>query len=219
MPVRLSTLFGEWLYLLRAVLDGMVYYAAVRDSGQNPPPAERSIYFPVSLDATKYDSADHRGKLQALSDTTYAMLRRVQPFNARPDHRSNVLWWLEELARIDRHRRGHALASHIINVRIGLTKPLKLTNSHLPEPEPAKRIPIDESAPTPILDFEAPANWGELQIRQHMDISDAMTSVLDVTEWAAGATLPMRSLDLGERMAFCERSLLDGVINPLADSP
>jgi hypothetical protein len=128
MPVRLSTLFGEWLYLLRAVLDGMVYYAAVRDSGQNPPPAERSIYFPVSLDATKYDSADHRGKLQALSDTTYAMLRRVQPFNARPDHRSNVLWWLEELARIDRHRRGHALASHIINVRIGLTKPLKLTN-------------------------------------------------------------------------------------------
>jgi hypothetical protein len=67
----------------------------------------------------------------------------------------------------------------------------------------------------PILDFEAPSGWGELQIRQHMDISEAMTSVLDVTEWAAGATSPMRSLDLGERMAFCERFVLDGVINPL----
>jgi hypothetical protein len=30
MPVRLSTLFGEWLYLLRAALDGLVYYLVCR---------------------------------------------------------------------------------------------------------------------------------------------------------------------------------------------
>jgi hypothetical protein len=117
MPVRLSTLFGEWLYLLRAALDGLVYYLAVRESGQSPPPAERSNHFPIFTDVTKYDSPDHRGKLQALSDPTFAALRHVQPFNAQPDHRSNVLWWLEELARIDRHRRGHALAPHIVNAR------------------------------------------------------------------------------------------------------
>lgn len=214
MPVRLSTLFGEWLYLLRAALDGIVYHLAVRDSGQNPPPAERSIYFPVSIDATKYDSSDHRGKLQALSDTTYELLRRVQPFNAKPDHRANVLWWLEELARIDRHRRGHALAPHIINARIALTELLRFTNGYLPEP--MRRVPIDESAPMPILGFEAPADFGELQVRQHMDISEALTSALDVTEWAAGATAPMTSVDLGERMAFCEQFVLNGVINPLA---
>jgi hypothetical protein len=143
------------------------------------------------------------------------LLRQVQPFNAQPDHRSNVLWWLEELARIDRHRRGHALAPHIINARIGLAEPLKLTNNYLPQP--AKRVPIDESAPMLILDFEAPADWGELQIRQHMDISEALTNVLDVTEWAAEATAPMTSVDLGERMAICERFVLDGIINPLAD--
>ncbi|MDT5258885.1 MAG: hypothetical protein QOD10_3965 [Mycobacterium sp.] len=64
MPVQLSTLFGEWLYLLRAALDGIVYHLAVRDSGQNPPPAERSLQFPVFLDPAKYDSADHRGNLR-----------------------------------------------------------------------------------------------------------------------------------------------------------
>lgn len=50
MPVRISALFGEWLYLLRAALDGAAYYVAVRDSGQNPPPNERSIYFPIKTD-------------------------------------------------------------------------------------------------------------------------------------------------------------------------
>jgi hypothetical protein len=49
-----------------------------------------------------------------------------------------------------------------------------------------------------------------------MGISEGLTTVLDVTEWAAGATGPMTSVDLGERMAICERFVLNGVINPLA---
>jgi hypothetical protein len=61
MPVRLSTLFGEWLYLLRAALDGLVYYLAVRDSGQSPPPAEQSLSFPVFVDASKYDGPTTEG--------------------------------------------------------------------------------------------------------------------------------------------------------------
>lgn len=32
MPIRLSTLFGEWLYELRAALDGTAYHLAVCDS-------------------------------------------------------------------------------------------------------------------------------------------------------------------------------------------
>jgi hypothetical protein len=49
-----------------------------------------------------------------------------------------------------------------------------------------------------------------------LHISEGLTSVLDVTEWATGATATMPSVDLGERMAFSERFVLDGVINPLA---
>ncbi|MBF6422930.1 hypothetical protein IU436_30625 [Nocardia farcinica] len=100
-----------------------MYYLAVRDSGQSPPPAERSVYFPVFTDPAKYDDPNHRGRMKALSDKTFDALRHFQPFNAQPDHRSNVLWWLEELARIDHHRQGHALAPHIENVRIGYQQP------------------------------------------------------------------------------------------------
>lgn len=218
MPVRLSTLFGEWLYLLRAALDGLTYYLAVRDSGQNPPPAERNIYFPIKTDASKYDSSGHRSNLQALSNPTFALLRQVQPFNAQPDHKSNALWWIEELARIDRHRRGHALAPHIIASRVRLRQPLRLIKSYLPEPA-TRAVPINESSPMPILDFEAPNNFGELQVRQHMEIGDALTNILDVTEWVADASEPMASADLNWRMAFCESFVLDGLIEPFMAQP
>ena len=49
-----------------------------------------------------------------------------------------------------------------------------------------------------------------------MDIEDAGTAYLDVTEWAAGASSLLSSLDLGERMARCENYILDDIINPLA---
>jgi hypothetical protein len=215
MPLRLSTLFGEWLYLLRAALDGIVYSLGVRDSGQDPPPAQRSLQFPILLDPVKYDGTDHRGKLQALSDTTFGLPRQVQPFNAQPDHLSNVLWWREELASIDRHRRGHALAPQIISARVGLREPLRLVKNHLPQPI-EKPVPVDEWQPMPIIDFEAPPDWEEFQIRDHIDITDALTTVLDVPEWVDRAGAAMASQDLGQRMARCELFILYNVIDPLA---
>ncbi|GJP28822.1 hypothetical protein NJB18091_15690 [Mycobacterium marinum] len=216
MPVRISALFGEWLYLLRAALDGTAYYVAVRDSGQNPPPNERNIYFPIKTDPGKYDSQGHRQGLIALSDSTFADLRTVQPFNAQPDYKSNVLWWIEELARIDRHRYGHTLAPHIVNVRIGLKPPLTLVRHHLPEP--MARVPIDESAPMPLLDLEAPADFNELAVRQHMDITDATENALDVTEWVSNASAPMKNMDLGRRMWWCEDYLLNDIIEPMVNA-
>lgn len=39
----------------------------------------------------------------------------------------------------------------------------------------------------PLLDLEAPADFGELAVREHMDISNATENALDVTEWVASA--------------------------------
>ncbi|XVA03269.1 hypothetical protein ACQ86I_05815 [Prescottella equi] len=215
MPTRLSTLFGEWLYELRSALDGLAYHLAVRDSGKNPPPAEPGIYFPIFTDAEKFDSRDHRGRMKALSDDTFRLLRHIQPFNAAPDHMSNVLWWLNRLAMIDRHRRGHALAAHIVNIRVGLAEPLQLVRSLAPDP--FRPIPVDESEPTPILEFKAPLGWSEMQIRDHIDYSNATSNVLDVTEWARDASRPMARLELEQRMRWCESYILDEIINPLVN--
>lgn len=216
MPVRISTLFGEWLYLLRAALDGAMYHVAVRDSGQNPPPNQKSLYFPIMTDAAKYDSQGHRGALNALSDETFAALRCVQPFNAEPDHKSNVLWWIDELARIDRHRRGHAVAPHIVKVRVGLEPPLLFVREHVNGLSKG-RVPIDETAPMPIIELEAPADFDEPTVQSHMDISQATENALDVTEWIAESSALMASMDLGKRMALCEWFVTEEIVGPLLD--
>jgi hypothetical protein len=214
MPTRLSTLFGEWLYELRAALDGILYYVAVRDSGQNPPPAERGLMFPIFVDPAKFDDPSHRGRLQAVSDATFGLLRHVQPFNAQPDHLSNVLWWLDELARIDRHRYGHALAPHIDRVRIGVREPLTITRNFMPQPP--KPVPVDESAPLPFVELQAPPGWDIREVQQHLEISDAASSFLDVTEWGARSSAPMNVRDLSKRMGLCEEQVLFGIVEPLA---
>jgi hypothetical protein len=214
MPTRLSTLFGEWLYELRAALDGILYHLAVRDSGQNPPPAERGLMFPTFDDPAKFDDPSHRGRLKAVSDATFDLLRHVQPFNAQPDHLSNVLWWLDELARIDRHRYGHALAPHIDRVTIGVQPPLTMTRDFMPQPP--KAVPVDESEPLPLIEVLAPAGWDVGEVQRHLDISDAASSVLDVTEWAARSSAPMNGLNLSERMHLCEKQVLFGIVEPLA---
>jgi hypothetical protein len=182
MPIRLSTLFGEWLYELRAALDGILYYLAVRDSGQNPPQAERSLMFPIFLDAVRYDEPSHRGRLQALSDETFDLLRHVQPFNAQPDHLSNVLWWLDELARIDRRRYGHALAPHIDRLRVGVSEPLEVTRHFLPQPMTA--IPVDGTEDVRLIEFLAPERWSAEEVRRSLEIGDhAVETFLDVAGW------------------------------------
>ncbi|AZG44112.1 hypothetical protein D7316_00692 [Gordonia insulae] len=214
MPVRLSTLFGEWLYELRAALDGAVYFMAVRDSGQNPPPAERGLMFPTFDDAAKFDDKGHRGRLKALSDNSFALLRQVQPFNAQPDQHGNVLWWLDELARIDRHRYGHALASHADHIRVGVSSPLVMVESFLP-PNPTGPLIVDEAEPVRIIEVKAPSEWDGVDIQQHLMIDDGWSSFVDVPEWRSRAAQLLRGLSLDKRMYACEIFVLDDIIEPL----
>lgn len=214
MPNRVSTLFGEWLYLLRAALDGFAYHLAVRDSEIDPPPNERLIYFPIKETAEKYDNLNHRANLRALSDETFARLREFQPFNSPAGPQSNWLWWIEELARSDRHRRGHVLAPHATRARIGTWGPLSDMKFRLPGNNP---VPLEESGPMPILDLRAPVHFNKGQVAGHMRIKDSMQIVIDVTGWRADAPPPMNSYDLGDRMHFCEKHVLVDIIGQTTD--
>ncbi len=214
IPVRLSTLFGEWLYQLRAALDGTAYQLAIRDSRQDPPPNARRIYFPIKTESAAFYKPQHRSDLRALSDTTFGLLGLIQPFHAEPDHFSNALWWIEELARIDRHRRGHVLAPHLGRIRIGFEPPVSDPRWLVPE-NSAKRIASTEEL-TPLLTFRTPLQWTEGDVREHLVLDgEATTGYLDVTEWADKASAPMCSMNLEHRMAMCEEQVLHGIIRPL----
>ncbi|WBT08822.1 hypothetical protein PAB09_00190 [Corynebacterium sp. SCR221107] len=114
-PPELSILFGEWLYNVRAFLDGLLYELVAHDTGKNPPPNAERLQFPIFKDRTAFDAKFHP---KGLSERTRTMIERMQPYHATGGHTGSGLWWIHELARIDRHRHGHALVWRIINIQL-----------------------------------------------------------------------------------------------------
>lgn len=100
VPLELSALFGEWLYNLRSALDHIVWASAAYAAGSVPPDGEDRLQYPI------YDTEDrwirNRWRLKSLPTHQVEMLHRMQPFNSNSD--ANFLRWINELARIDRHR-------------------------------------------------------------------------------------------------------------------
>ncbi|SHY20070.1 Uncharacterised protein [Mycobacteroides abscessus subsp. abscessus] len=204
MPTRLSTLFGEWLYLLRSALDGIAYHLAVKDSGQDPPPNAGQIYFPIKDTPEEYDDPKYRARMKAISSDTFDLLRKTQPFNMPFGIRAHPLWWIEELARLDRHRRGHVLAPHVVQSRVQIRDPVKLGKYHIQLDKP---FPLDESADLSVLDVHAPPEFSEQQIIEHMDIEHALTGFLDVSDWQTRAAHPMDEVLFVGRMAALEENV------------
>jgi hypothetical protein len=120
-PRIFSLELGEMLYQLRAALDGSVYESAVLDSGQDPPPHENRLQFPITPTAIKFKEA--RDGIAPLSHKRRSYIESVQPYNApelAPElmvfnfHRG--LGILNDWARKDRHRQLHVIGSWAANI-------------------------------------------------------------------------------------------------------
>ena len=120
--LKISLEFGEFLYQLRAALDGVIYEGAVLQSGANPPPYERALQFPICSNPPEFHKA--RKSISPLSDECRSFLESIQPYNAPTlpkdamiDDPARCLGILGELARKDRHRRLHAVGLLPITAR------------------------------------------------------------------------------------------------------
>ena len=102
-PQVLSMIFSEWLATLRAALDNGFYAWVADATHQNPPPQAERLQFPICT-------------------TPQDLIEMEQPYQSPYGPRSNLLYWLNELARTDRHRSPHVglgrTAQH--KVRIGV---------------------------------------------------------------------------------------------------
>lgn len=99
-----SALLGDCLHNFRGVLDHMIWFASVLNSG-DPPPKPKGISFPVWDNATTYKA---RG-LDAVSPQVRAVVETLQPYHAGKYARSHPLWALSELNNVDKHRQVHAV--------------------------------------------------------------------------------------------------------------
>jgi hypothetical protein len=110
---RWSLLVGDALHNMRCALDHIVYAMAVQQTGQDPPPDESRLMFPICSDVDHWKRSKRR--IACLNEPTRTAIERVQPYN-RIKHGQwfAPLWWLAQLNDVDKHRLPHltVLAAH-----------------------------------------------------------------------------------------------------------
>ncbi len=119
LPQAIEMELGELLYQLRAALDGAVYACAVHDSGIDPPPRPSSIEFPIC--EQREDWKKQSRKIAALNLGRQRFIELMQPFE-EPDlepalriaNFNRALRHLNDLARLDRHRKMHTLCTAVV---------------------------------------------------------------------------------------------------------
>lgn len=126
-PPALSLAFSDWLSSLRAALDNGLYAWAAEISGCDPPPDADRLQFPIATTPADYRRQTKR--LRSLPDDVVGKLEMAQPYQSPFGLESNLLYWLHELARTDRHRTLHVglgrVAEH--QVRIGYPEGVSVT--------------------------------------------------------------------------------------------
>ncbi|MGI5506443.1 hypothetical protein [Lentzea sp. CA-135723] len=120
-PVELALIFSEWLAALRASLDNAIYALAVAITGQNPPPHAGRIQFPIC--STEDDFKTQARRLTMLPTRIIEALDRGQPYQSPWGPESNLTWWVNELARKDRHRELHVGLGRVDEHRVRIAPP------------------------------------------------------------------------------------------------
>jgi hypothetical protein len=117
-PPVLSLVLGDALFIMRSALDHLAYTLAVAHSGPLPADVAEKVEFPIFGDRPMR-SDERRRKIGALHPDAATAIEDLQPHKRRDGCADDPLWWLHELARIDRHRLLHLTVAQLRSVGIG----------------------------------------------------------------------------------------------------
>lgn len=128
-PVELSVIFGEWLYNLRTALESLVYELAVDNTRMNPPPHARALQFPICDDPAEFPKLAKK-RLRDLSDWARTGIEHTQPYHIPTGNGGHALWWLDKLAKLDRHRRHHLIEWRVTAIDAQASPEKFIRNDH-----------------------------------------------------------------------------------------
>lgn len=143
-PRQLGLIFSNWLHNLRASLDNGIYDLARSLSGQSPPPDEGALQYPIAETRKSFKGMQATKALGRLSPTIYEHLQDIQPYNNRGGIERSTLYWLNELAKIDRHRVMHLAVGRLDHKGIQLTAdtPFEVATRYAPPEISLQGTPI-----------------------------------------------------------------------------
>lgn len=189
-----SLIIGDIIHNLRCALDHLVYAIAVYESGQEPPPLDDRLMFPICDTSTVFMDQSNR-RLATLSPGVRATIEAVQPYNRPHAVLPPLLSILRNFDNRDNHKLIHLIYSSVQFGNIGFCGPALARGD-------GKFIPnfgeLEDGAEIAAVVFDSPAPRMDYD-RIIFDLIVAMTH--------------------GKRNAsdtvFCERSHFIGLIDDL----
>lgn len=107
---RWSLMAGDCVHNLRSALDSLVYAIAIYQSGQNPPPDEDNLQFPIVSDPAKFPKQKTR-RIKFLSQAVQNEIEKLQPYNRPHPGLPPLLELLSDLNNQDKHRTLNVVAA------------------------------------------------------------------------------------------------------------
>ncbi|WP_199515968.1 hypothetical protein [Nucisporomicrobium flavum] len=188
-PASLGLAFSDWLAALRAALDNGLYAWVAAETGQDPPPDAGKLQFPIAT-----TPADFRNQSRRLANApTYivAALEKAQPYQSPYGPESNLLYWLHELARVDRHRRLHLGLGRVSGHRVQVGVPLGTTVTFDTSIQPY--APVNETLTIARFTTSQPLSASDIMFNPGVSIDP------EIQEWAS-FELDGQRVSLHERM-------------------
>ncbi|MCL0120654.1 hypothetical protein [Corynebacterium pygosceleis] len=119
VPLDIALVFSDWLHAVRTALDNAYYTLAIVETGQDPPTNHGRRQFPLVADPNKFGG----NRLSGFCDEARSIIEDFQPYKMRGGKTGSALWWLHELARMDRHRSEHFFQWRIVDLEITFRGP------------------------------------------------------------------------------------------------
>jgi hypothetical protein len=117
-----SLIASDIVHSLRSALDHYVYAIARYESGQEIPPGDSSLMFPICDTSEKFREQDRR-RLKTLSQPTRTALESVQPYNRPHEIFFPLLGVLRDFDDINKHRLLMIAFSAVAQGQIGFLGP------------------------------------------------------------------------------------------------
>jgi hypothetical protein len=100
VPPAIAAIAGDVLQNLRSALDHLAYQLFLVGGGKGP---GTHIYFPIFDNATKY-KAGRLGQVKGMAQAAIDAIDVIEPYKSGHTDKSDILWRLHTLNRIDKHR-------------------------------------------------------------------------------------------------------------------
>lgn len=125
-PPELSILIGDCVHNLRSALDHLAYALAAAHTRPFPERFAATSAFPIFETGPLFRGGRNRGrgaaiKMQGMSRSTRAAIQRLQPYHRRKHPYLELLWMLEELSNIDKHRLVHVTTATVAGTSFRLS--------------------------------------------------------------------------------------------------